>query len=84
MKLPDWTQRLGVQTILWGEDLADGLEATLQTIQRLGFKGVEFAQVPSKLGEPERLEQALRAHDLTLLGLAGGSTSAAISRVGTN
>ena len=73
MKAPEWTQRLGVQTILWGEDFPEGLDATLQTIQRLGFKGVEFAQVPSKLGEPERLEDTLRAHDLTLLGLAGGS-----------
>jgi signal transduction histidine kinase/sugar phosphate isomerase/epimerase len=39
----------------------------------LGFKGVEFAQVPSKLGHPERLPRLLEERGLTLLGLAGGT-----------
>ena len=73
MKPHEWSQRLGVQTIIWGEEFVDGIEAVLQTIHKLGFKGVEFAQVPAKLGDPGRLEDLLAAYGLTLLGLAGGS-----------
>lgn len=68
-----FNERIGLQTIIYGEDFARGLEATLEEIHRLGFTGVEIFQTVSKLGDPAEFERLLAKYDLTLLGLTGGS-----------
>jgi sugar phosphate isomerase/epimerase len=65
--------KLGVQTIIWGEEFEDGIDKALAAIKQHGFQGVEFAQSPKKLGNPETFENLLNRHGLVLLGLAGGS-----------
>jgi len=68
--LPD---RIGLQTIIYGEDFLLGLPQTLQQIRAMGFTGVEFFQTPSKLGDPHEFESLMESNGLTLLGLSGGS-----------
>lgn len=66
-------KRIGLQTIIYGENFPRGIEAALEEIKKLGFNGVEFFQTPSKLGEPASFEPMMKHHGLVLLGLTGGS-----------
>jgi sugar phosphate isomerase/epimerase len=68
-------RRIGVQTIAWGEDLPAKRRDLFKRLRDLGYSGIEFAQVPDKLGDPEELEEDLGSAELTLLGLSGGSLS---------
>ncbi len=77
-----WTERIGLQTIIFGENLVDqklgeefaqALDRRLRQIKECGFHGVEFFQVPARLGPAAQLEAALARHGLTLLGFSGGS-----------
>jgi signal transduction histidine kinase/sugar phosphate isomerase/epimerase len=66
--------RFGFQTILWGRDLSnEDAEKALRLISEAGFKGVEFAQTPSRLPPAEVLMELLGKYDLDLIGVAGGS-----------
>lgn len=64
--------RIGLQTIIYGEDFPISLDETLKEIREMGFSGVEFFQAPGKLGEPVEFERLMEKHGLTLLGLTGG------------
>jgi len=64
--------KIGLQTIIWGPEFHD-LDDALALTRKIGYRGVEFAQHPSKLGDPEELERLLGKHGLTLLGLAKGT-----------
>ena len=67
------TSRIGIQTIVYGENFPLGLESTLKEIRDLGYAGIEFFQSPGKLGSPEEFERLMQKYGLTLLGLTGGS-----------
>lgn len=67
-----WKPRIGVQSITWGT-LPASLDDMLSDIRRAKYEGVELYQHPEVIGPGDRLYDMLLAHDLVLVGLAGGS-----------
>jgi sugar phosphate isomerase/epimerase len=71
----------GIQTNSWGPRPRLSINMLLGEAKRAGYEGVEFMQDPRVLGEPEHLLDALKSHDLTLLGFAGGAVEERIEYV---
>jgi signal transduction histidine kinase/sugar phosphate isomerase/epimerase len=79
---------IGYQTIVFGSRL-DDLDAALDTIAAVGFRGVEFAQRPemirvraasrSRPVTSAELRERMEARGLTFLGMAGGTVEERIA-----
>ena len=75
--------KVGYQTIIWGKSIHPGyFDSVLEIIAGAGFQGVEIAQHPETVPRYPELREKLKAKDLKLLGLAGGTLEERIDYLG--
>jgi len=65
---------LGLETISWGRIPAN-IEEIVNLASRLGFRGLEFAQLPCILGSVEDLCDLLKSRNLVPIGIACGASA---------
>lgn len=63
--------QLGLETISWGR-MPENIEEIVNLAYHLGFRGLEFTQLPSILGPAENLSDLLRSKKLVPIGMACG------------
>ncbi|MBN9118564.1 MAG: TIM barrel protein [Planctomycetes bacterium] len=73
--------KVGIQSILCGTSIHD-LDEFVDTVADLGFHGIEFSQIPSKLPPLQTLLARLARRNLALIGLAGGGLTARMEYLG--
>jgi sugar phosphate isomerase/epimerase len=64
--------RVGLQTISWSTR-ADSIGALLREMKRIGYDGLEVAQLREDFAHGDQLFDALTSEQLSLIGVAGGT-----------
>lgn len=69
--------KVAIQTISWGHN--PNVPEMLRQIELLGYQGIELAQHPDYVGAADDFHMLMAKHNLTLIGLSGGSLLEKIS-----
>lgn len=69
--------KIGLQTIVWGTTFQD-MNSVVGVARQLGYEGLEFGQIPERLGPASDLRRLLADNEIYPVGLTGGSLQSQI------